>query len=185
MHHRVPEHPYLGGDRIGLDDRRVDSRCERRRGRRIVAGRLEAGLLTLEDGRHRHVGLGVRESRCAAGRIVEGVAERVRQHGHDTERDRGALGAGLGAHHAHVPLAQFEIGDVGVEMVRGDLLRLLRHHLRGDMEGGTGHHGTARGERADRVTESTGVAGDDLDVGDRHTEIVRNDLREGGLVPLA
>ena len=66
--------------------------------------------------------------------------------------------------------------------IRSALARTIRG---GEGDGGAAHHRGARGERADGVGEPAGVPGDDLDVRQRHPELVGDDLREHRLVPLA
>ncbi len=91
--------------------------------------------------------------------------------------------SGFGADLAHVPFPEFEFGFRQIQDSGGDLLRLLRDHLRRDMEGRTRHDRPTRGESADGITEPAGITRDDLDVGDLDSEVVRNDLGERGLWP--
>ena len=78
-----------------------------------------------------------------------------------------------------------EVLLVDLERVGGDLEHLLLGALGGQVDRRAAHHRGARGEGADGVRHPPGVAGDHLDVLEPHAELVGDQLREDGRVPLA
>ena len=115
------------------------------------------------------------------GRLVEGVAQRVGQHGDGGERDRRA-GRPLDPHH---PVDDLEVAGVGLQGVARDPQRLGPHLAGRERDRVAAHDRGARGEGAHGVAEPAGVAGDDLDVLERHAQLVGGDLRERREVALA
>ena len=89
VHDAVAQDRDLGGLRVGLDDRRVHAGGERRP-RSASSSRVPSrpGLLVLGDRRLARVA--DRELGGRLGRLVEGVAQRVGQHGDRAEVDRRA-----------------------------------------------------------------------------------------------
>ena len=108
------------------------------------------------------------------GRLVERVAQRVGQHRHGRQRDRRVRRA-LDPHHA---VDDLQVAGVGLEGVARDPQRLRAHLAGGERDRVAAHDRRPRGEGADGVAEPAGVAGHDLDVLERHAELVGGDLRE-------
>ena len=149
------------------------------RSRAVEVAALEPGLVVLGD--RRLAGVADRELRGRLGRLVEGVAQRVGQHGDGAEVDRG-----VGVPRTETTPSTISRSSLGrLERLGRDPQRLLPGARRGQVDGGAAHHRGARRERADGVRHPAGVAGDDLDVLERHAEHVGGDLGEHRRVALA
>ena len=91
VHDAVAQHLDLRGVGVGLHDHGVHAVGEGRARRRVVVGALEPRRLPRPD--RRPVGVGGRGELGGARRgLVEGVAQRVGQHGDRTQVDRRASG---------------------------------------------------------------------------------------------
>ena len=119
VHDGVLQDRDLGGLRVGLDDHGVHAGGERRPLRRVEVAALEAGLVVLGD--RRLAGVADRELGRRLGRLVEGVAQRVGQHGDRAQVD-GRRRACLTRHDA-VDDLEVLLGDL--ERLCGDPQRLL------------------------------------------------------------
>ena len=124
-------------------------------GRIVVAHRLEAGLHPLRV-------IGVRRERD----VLDGL---------------GAVRRALDRELARLP---DEVLRRHLEEVRGNLPRLVLDLPGGHGGGGAGHRRGAAGIRAEAVGRGVGVALLDLDVLRRDAQLLGEDLRIGGLVPL-
>ncbi|CAB4716560.1 unannotated protein [freshwater metagenome] len=175
----VLEDRDLGRVRIGLDDRRVHAGGEGRALGRVEVRALQPGLLVL--GHRRLAGVADGELRGRLGGLVEGVAQRVRQHRDRAEVDR-RTGHPL---HRDDAVDDLEVGGVGLEGVGGDRQRLLLGPPGGQVDRRPAHHGRPGGEGADGVRHPAGVTRDHLHVLEAAAELVGDQLGEDGRVPLA
>ena len=163
-------HVHIGG---------VAARCPGRARRAVIAGRLQPWLLAIGQGRSR-ARLG-RELRRRLGAASERIAHGVRVHRDGSQRNA-AVRRSL---HAHSAIDELEVGRVGLQQIRGDVLRLLGDHARRHV------HRVARGDRTTRregahpPLELPRVAARDLDIGDVHAQLVGDDLRPHGRMRLA
>ncbi len=165
----VLEDRDLRGLGIGLDDHRVHPGGERRPLRAVEVAALEPGLVVLGD--RRLAGVADGELGRRLGRLVEGVAQRVRQHRDGAEVDRGgAVGRPL---HRHDAVDDLEVVLGRLERLGRDPQHLLPRSQRGEVDGRPAHHRGPRRERAHGVGHPAGVAGDHLDPVERHARARR------------
>ena len=167
--HRVDAHPavvdgdeapHLHDGRPGIDVDDADVGAEREgQVRRVVDG------------------LGVQAGLDAGGQV-----DRAARGGRDL-RDRSADGRVTGD--APATLAPHEILGRDLEHRGGDETRAVADLARGDRGRGAAHRRRARPVGAESVRRVVGVAVDHVDVVDAQPELVRDDLRERRLVPLA
>ena len=122
-----------------------------------------------------------RELRGPLGGLVEGVAQRVRQHCDRAKVDR-RVRAALDLHHA---VDDLQVVDGSFERVGRDPQCLLPHLARGHGDRTSRHHRSTRREGPDGVLEATGVPCRHRDPVHRHAEFVCHDLRQHRLVALA
>ena len=93
--------------------------------------------------------------------------------------------AGLGrALDGELPAAELDVVLVGLEQVGGDALGLLDDLAGGLVDGDATHHQRPRAVGVHPLRARPGVAGDELDVVERHAEGVRDDLAPRGVVAL-
>ena len=169
----VLEDRDLGGLRVGLDDHGVHAGGERRALGRVEVLALQARLVVL--GHRRLARVADRELGGRLGRLVEGVAQRVGQHRDRAEVDRRCRARPSPTRRRRRSRGRPRSASSASAAIRSafSLARLAARWI-----GRAAHHRGARGERADGVRHPAGVAGDHLDVLERHAELVGDDLGE-------
>ena len=179
--HAVAQDRDLSGLRVGLDDRGVHAVGERRPCWRVVALPLQPRLLPLGNRWLGEVHIAAAdELRCGLCGLVEGVAQRVGQHGHRRQCHHG-LRIALDPHDA---LHDLQVARVHLHRLAGDAQGLLANVTGCQRDRVATHHGRTRGESAHGIGEPARVTCRDEDVVDRHTELIGDDLGEHGLVSL-
>ena len=171
---------------LTLDDHGIDDVAEIIAGGKPVdahrAGRgIHLDLAHVRAGREGEVGRVVERVLIEAG--LEPVERIVVRHV-SGERDLGEGLLAIRAGDAELAVRKLHVGIARLEQVRGDLLALGDDLVGRLDDGGAAHGERARAVGAHAEEDLTGVAVLDVDVLHRDTELVRDDLGEGGFVSL-
>ena len=108
----------------------------------------------------------------------------MRQVGHQHHLAEG-LGAVGRAFDRELAARVLDVGLVGLQQVRGDLLALLDQLLRALQDRRAADRQRAAAVGAQAELDQSRIAMDDLHILEGHAQLVRDDLSEGGLVALA